>query len=153
MREILFRAKLLNNKQWGYGFYCYTWPISGTSTSKNHYLLINNEDFYLPKFYPIVPETLGQYTGLKDKNENRIFYGDIVLKKTRYNKYPMRVFFDNGKFFCGFGDRVPSCNRLSQSTYRYNLDDPQIEVIGNVYDNPEMFYGVPSTIEMIDKNW
>lgn len=78
----------------------------------------------------VIPETIGQYTGLKDKNGTKIFEGDIVLLKG-YDE-PYQVVFDE------------SCFQAYSDSVRYAMDnfyDYEIEVIGNIYDNPELLEG------------
>lgn len=136
MREILFRAKEKHRNKWCYGI-----PITEEhntyktgefvmADAVNYDELDNFEASYY--FVPIKKETIGQYTGLNDKNGKRIFEGDIVMKRTYHGKKPMKVVFSFGCFHCGFG------GGSSTPSHPYTLDDGQIEVIGNIHDNPEL---------------
>ena len=117
MRDILFRGKRADNGEWATSPYPY-----GTMSSDT---MIH--DFIL--------DTVGQYTGMIDKNGVKIFEGDIVLKRTHNGKKPIPVTFHDGMFHCGWG------GGSSTATHAYTLNDKQIEVIGNIYDNPELVGG------------
>ena len=69
---------------------------------------------------------------MTDKNGKKIFEGDIVLKRTYNGKRAFPVTFAGGMFHAGYG------GGSSTATHAYTLDDRQIEVIGNIYDNPEL---------------
>lgn len=86
-----------------------------------------------PCTYEVDPETVGQYTGLTDKNGKRIFEGDIVREIFSYPK-TYAVKFDEGRggwypFACGDGCGCCETDTISSSF---------IEVIGNIHDNPEL---------------
>ena len=135
MRNILFRAKAINrdpdgnyrtsyqNGDWVYGLLSKIW-------SKYNEAEMTNEDGV--SGIEVDYETIGQYTGLDDKNGVPIFEGDIVLKRTHHGKKPFPVAFTDGMFHCGWG------GGSSTATHGYTLADKQIEVIGNIYDNPEL---------------
>ena len=76
--------------------------------------------------------TIGEFTGCYDKHGIAIYEGDIVRKRTRLGMRNCPVYFENGSFLCGYG------GGSSTATHPYSLDDSQILVIGNIYDNPEM---------------
>lgn len=132
MRDILFRGKRVDNGEWVYGSLVHSTKYYGETTDK-WFILHGGEfdcDYYDAE--EVLPETIGQYTGMKDKNGKKIFEADIVLKRTYNGKKPFPVTFDSGMFHCGYG------GGSSTATHGYTLDDRQIEIIGNVFDNPSM---------------
>lgn len=138
VREILFRGKRADNGAWIYGYY----------TMAKWYLDEKGINVMLPigaMFYPrseisewheVLPETVGQYTGLTDKNGKKIFEGDIL--KGQYDEDSpediaiLVVLWDNG-WRIQQGDRVPD--------FLEELDCQICEVIGNIHDNPELLKG------------
>ena len=159
MREILFRGKRVDNGEWVEGFYInvpehYKYEMSG----KSYIVSINNG-----LFMKVVPETVGEYTGLTDKNGKKVFEGDIVKNKHKIigfrdekDKIP-RLVYDlkyeekQGYFVTKsaiyyrnyavrfYKDRYRLINKniihYLSSNYIYNHE---IEVIGTIYDNPEL---------------
>lgn len=76
--------------------------------------------------------TICRYTELDDKNGTKIFEGDIVKIHTPSGIQNRKVVFSHGCFHCGFDRDLTNTERPCL------LDDKNIEVVGNVYDNPEL---------------
>lgn len=123
MIEILFRGKRVDNGEWVYGFYFQKQnPLSSDGLPITHCI----SD--IPPFgYEVIPETVGQFTGLYDKNGKRIFDRDILSFETMRGTISFTVYYDEecgvwqpfGDSYCGF-------------------DPKDVEVIGNIHDNPEL---------------
>lgn len=115
MREILFRGKRICNDVMMFGsLFC---------DDGDCYIVA--DDFH-HSHYKVLPETVGQYTGLKDKNGKRIFEGDIIRFEHNGKTYVDVVAFDAPMF-------SPS-NSCRWSMWKD-------EVIGNIHDNPELLGG------------
>ena len=110
MREILFRAKRLDNGEWVEGYFKHS--------ETNEKAMIADGAFY---WHEVDPLTLGQFTGLLDKNGKKIFEGDIVKHKTAPFGCP--VVFLGGAFRLGNGIAHTLLNRLESA-----------EVIGTIHD-------------------
>ena len=137
MREILFRGKRTDNGEWVEGYY-YKAKYCRTDDELCDYITVPHpKEYNEPSSHYIVnPETVGQCIGLKDKNGTKIFEGDIVLLKG-YDE-PYQVVFDE------------SCFQVYSDSVRYAMDnfyDYEIEVIGNIYDNPELSGGKEDDLE------
>ncbi len=124
MREILFRGKRADNGEWVEGFYACVLDTHYIITGRFDSLtngIINSEA------YKVDPNTVGQFTGLTDCNGVKIFEGDIVRYGQRgeveYNSGSAQftLNFANSTYE-GF-DKIPFCD---------------CEVLGNIYDNPEL---------------
>lgn len=114
MREILFRGKWLNNDAWVSG------NLFVSDTDGRTYILAGSRTVTIE--CEIDPSTVGQYTGLNDKNGKRIFEGDILsLRAGR----PHVVRFKNGAFILE-DSAIPMSFAI------------KFEIIGNVTDNPEL---------------
>ena len=139
MREILFRAKRKDNGEWVYGL-----PFKTYSTFYRDYIwtIQHLNKFEIPiAHYDIIPETIGQSTGMWDKNKTTIFEGDIV--NFGINQRPMYVHFNEETLTWELTDvGVPACevNHLSNT---FELGEIQIEsaygemfseIVGNIYD-------------------
>lgn len=91
----------------------------------------------------IAPESTGlilmQYTGLHDKNGKEIYEGDIVYCQTKYGKAKAIIKFINGKFVAYWNSALTHPeNGHHIASYEINK---RFEVIGNIYDNPELLGG------------
>ncbi len=131
MREILFRGKMIANGSWSEGNLLVT----------KQGCCITPDATVLGSYGAVDPETVGQYTGLKDENGQKIFEGDIlevdVFKNLhRYKavwtvEYKERFSQGNGYYFYGKNRRFNT--RATQSI----IINTHATVIGNIYDNPE----------------
>lgn len=125
MRDIKFRGKRVHGGEWAYGYYCYR----------------SNVDVHLicgcGLEIPVDEKTVSQFTGLRDSRHKGICEGDIVRVSTLLNtnlKNPIyKVVFADG------------CFEIQRGKFRDYLKcgfaDFNIEVVGNIYDNPEMLEG------------
>ena len=120
MREILFRGKFGN--EWKYGFLSI--EPKGLVIKEPY----KNES---SNVWHIDADTVGQYTGLTDKNGTKIFEGDIV----KYGDTVHNVVFEQRNGTAYFGLVYSTLETLSFGHYQ---DLKQIEVIGNIHDNPEL---------------
>ena len=139
-REVEFRGKqLYGDNGWCFGFY------SEVSALNLPYITKRGET----KGHEIIPETRGQYTGLKDKNGNKIFEGDIVMLMG--NKRPAEVVYGPTAFCLLWRGVIFSERRIVKDVYSplayplqpYSISDMSgmYEVIGNVFDSPELLEG------------
>ena len=149
MREILFRGKRTDNGEWVYGYY----------TKARYYL--NEEEMHIifapdVEVFPhceftgyeeVLSETIGQYTGLTDKNGKRIFEGDIV-KGIAYSveRIGVIVWIDEiASFGVRYFKSVNSTAWENSSILRCasmgKTDQFAAEIIGNIHDNPELLEG------------
>lgn len=124
MREYLFRGKMIANGKWSEGNLLVT----------KQGCCITPDATVLGSYDAVNPETVGQYTGLTDKNGTKIFEGDIV----KYGDTVHNVVFEQRNGTAYFGLVYSTLETLS---FGYYQDLKQIEVIGNIYDNPELLGG------------
>ena len=132
MREILFRGKRLDNGEWVEGFYNHL-PC-GRFGADEHMIQTVLENGKIGMLYDIDPSTVGQYTGLKDKNGKRIFEWDIAKVLQGKDKDIAYVGFENGAFML-----YPKTGNIYERTlWEYWYNDWDVDVIGNITDNPEL---------------
>jgi len=133
MREILFRGKDIETKKWVYGFYFVLEapPVAIASDnkldSKPKSFIVQNttpdRGFYRKPFYiEVIPETVGQYTGVKDVKGNKIFEGDVVESMMHCIKVIANIDFE--------------CTMHSFTLIAAEGDE--FTLIGNIHDNPEL---------------
>lgn len=126
MREILFRGKRLDNGEWLQGDLRH-WPSGSVGI---HCEITNNT-------IKVYTETVGQYTGLTDKNGRKIFEGDIIHGLFLFCM-PIEavVTFQDGAF--GLEWQRGDARQFSAFTSICNVT---YEIVGNIYDNPELLKG------------
>lgn len=146
MREILFKAKRVDNGEWVEGSYVHRTQFYGEDCPCDDHFILSGGEFHCDYYnaQEIIPETLCAFTGLYDKNGNRIWENDIVEGKFD-GLYIILWYPRNAQFikFSGY-DRVPWTD--IESMTRQNLINPllqkdmcsDLKVIGNVIDNPEL---------------
>ena len=122
MREILFRGKQLFKNTWVYG---------GVGENGGCYEILPEKG---PRHITVYKDTVGQFTGLVDKNGKKIFEGDVVMMTLPAAKMHWRAVckFHSGAFglvWHHMGERWQAFAGICNAEY---------EVIGNIYDNPEL---------------
>ena len=130
MREILFRAKRLTDRKWAYGDF--------TEVVGDCPRILSNEDVTM---YAVIPETVGQYTGLKDKNGKKIFEGDIVRLTDEHNEmeWTAVVVFGNPNGDYNWGWQLNAIEEFDGNKDILLWVDMEesgayCEIIGNIHD-------------------
>ena len=134
MREIIFRGKT-EKGEWVYGDLLHP-DLYGNGYSIEDYTKGKNNCF------DVIPKTVGQYTGLTDKNGKRIFEGDIIIELDGgMDGIPRKVVWDEHwmQFECPLVRRHWAYGTNSCSLWL--MRDGDIEVIGTIHDNPELIGG------------
>lgn len=130
MREILFRGKRTDNGEWVEGYYMYDDIPPFTNEPRTEIVRGGAHQWgYSMIPYEVVPETVGQYTGLTDKNGKKIFEGDIL--KGSWETI-LTIFYDE----ISSSYRVKTSTGHEREPSYYGID--KWEIIGNIHDNPEL---------------
>ena len=140
MKQILFRGKRIDNNEWVHGFYF----ESLADGMKHCYIKYETWDEGFVT-YEVIPETVNQFTDLCDKNGKKIFEGDIISATALDTGEEQRAVIGFGNFidennndkyigfFIEFDGIKTTITQLSMEECKN-----RIEVIGNIYDNPEL---------------
>ncbi len=123
MREILFRGKRYNG-EWIYDSETYIRDGDG--------IWLSDDDLNVVQ---VQEDTVGQYTGLKDKNGEKIFEGDIVKYSTTCEIFTVAWHGSFAEFV------ISKPNKATRGSKDMYLVNRYCEVIGNIYDNPELLEG------------
>ena len=135
MREILFRGKRIDNGEWVEGDYRGE-KVGGYLTAA---FVIEPLTSGVWERHRVDPSTVGQYTGLTDKNGKKIFEGDIIKIPDDYDEFGHNAGEIYEVYFCCGGFRLKP--KYSQARGYWLEDDRTVEVIGNIHDNPELLKG------------
>ena len=137
MREIEFRGKSKLTGKWVYGFYLKqdTYNMGSKNTKRD--LLIKDAGVIVQNSKcdsgtVIDKETIGQYTGLKDKNRKEIYEGDIVKVFTNKKWRIGKIIYEHSGF------TIDVTNNKELEYGRTGIIESLTEVIGNIHDNPEL---------------
>lgn len=147
MREIKFRGKSKYVNEWCYGSYIFTNDNTNNPFRTHPFKESHRIVFWVAGDWnmggwvdeEVIPETIGQYTGLKDKNGKEIYEGDILTwSENGITSNPLVVEFKHGAF--GYTYTYDFVSFSGNSNFMFNQFDTDIrfEVIGNIHDNPEL---------------
>ena len=127
-REILFRGKRVDNGEWVEGYYCGKVNKTFFSPAEDSAQIID-KDLY---WHEVIPETVGQYTGLTDKNGKKIFEGDILsyIDNDDDVQYISVVFEE-----CAF---LIEDSGITDSDLLTGYVCLGLTVVANIHDNPEL---------------
>lgn len=136
MRDILFRGQRFDNGEWVYGSL-----LVATINGQTAYMIYGG-DFYLigdqvksGSHALVVPKTVGQCVGMTDRNCRKIFEGDII-ENHDFNAE------DGGYGVVQYNDGAFELNGNGISgTFHENYWGKECEIVGNIYDNPELLQG------------
>lgn len=126
MREILFRGKRKDNGEFVYGL-----PFSMHASNK-----VEGIETFDGERHVIIPKTMGQYTGRRDRFWHKIYENDIVIYEWGNRAVLMEIVFGDGEF------RMRPLKEYPFETWEIRItDEDYLEKIGNIYDNPELIGG------------
>lgn len=131
MREILFRGKRVDNGEWVYGSYSFAPRRKGafgqiiSDLDKERHYIVSKTNY---EYWEVCPETVGEYTGLTDKNGKKIFEGDIVQGEAEEARGIIEWQQTEARYLVNV-----------RNGYEWLfMDDDEWRVIGNIHDNPEL---------------
>ena len=139
MREILFHGKRVDNGEWVEG------DVLQTRYHSGHIEYQIMPQTPISSAYPVLSETVGQYTGLTDKNGKKIFEGDIVKCTDTINDFEFNAVVEfgnpNGEYNWGYQLKFISGEESNFDILCWvDMEETgaYIEIIGNIHDNPEL---------------
>ena len=141
MRGILFRGKSVETNEWVYGSY-----ILEKYGNTPYICYFEYGTFVNIKQVEVIPETVGQFTGLTDMNGKKIFEGDIVSTKYKLGRghyYVFEVYYNEN--LCHFALTINRGSYTKNKQYDWlqltSLKANKVEAIGNIHDNIELLKG------------
>jgi uncharacterized phage protein (TIGR01671 family) len=142
IREIKFRGKRVDNGGWVYGTYHYS------ADGKYHYILAKEKFIdlegmpvrylHMPEVREVLPESVGQYTGLKDRNGREIYERDAVQYLNSIENGKAIVKYQSCTFVFDWLEQNTSSPSIIAESMSYFQCSAELEIIGNTIDNPEL---------------
>jgi len=148
MREIKFRGKTLEDRgmlpagSWIKGGYYVDYCYGGCPEGKHYIVTWNSTGLGFVDLIQVDPETVGQYTGIKDKNGKEIWEGDILHHKwhsgyEQIEETVSEVKWRNGAFVVDDKKRADWLLSIHSLAEHW----ASVEIIGNIHDNPDLLEG------------
>lgn len=150
MREILFKAKRIDNGEWVEGYY----TESKGKTFIGIDISIGIDDIFevfctpVIRWFEVDPETFCQFTGLCDKNGKKIWESDIISYQRDNDDCPFpnkntkkrfgKVFYQGFRSTFAIGMGKNGSRSINDDLWKYVQNGNRVEVIGNQFDNPEL---------------
>ena len=139
VRKIKFRGKDIDTGEWRYGYLSFFYTAG---RDKNGFILTDKAQIYSQeagRCYDVLAETVGQFTGLYDKNMKEIYEDDIIMQRGYSGMHACVVKFDSGAFIIGY-------HGGSSTLTKPMLIQKNGIVIGNIFDNPNLLNNEKSNI-------
>lgn len=133
MREILFKAKRVDDREWVVGQYVNT-CYPGKDKETGHFIVV-----YPNEYHEVYTSTLCQFTGLCDKNGKRIWENDILMAHLD-ESYPEDAAYETVEW--NVAGWVTHETGSTDREYIDKFDLEHYEVVGNIFDNPELLQEV-----------
>ena len=143
MKTVKFRGKRIDNNEWAYGYYFYKWR------TKQYAIHVHeSEGILADKEFEVIPETVGQFTGLQDSKGKDIYEGNIVKQTAQgyYNDEHMsRTYIGEVVIIASKGACLKRPKYMDEITGKNNKTDHYVnvaqyrsEVIGNIHEDKNL---------------